>query len=184
MKRKIFSEKLEKAVNMAAKYHDNQYRKNKKLLPYISHCYNVALILQRAGFSDDVIIAGILHDTVEDTNLTLDVIKKEFGKNVADMIRKLTNKEGLSYKERKIEQISIFKNAPENVKAIKSADILHNVYSKISAIKEGENIWEKFDHTKEEYILGTKEVIKALRHNWKHNLLREINYYLEILEKL
>ena len=86
------SERVAKAIAMAKKAHEGQLRKTGE--PYIVHPLAVKKILEEWGMDEDTIIAGILHDTVEDTALTLDEIRKEFGESVAflvDGVTKLSN---------------------------------------------------------------------------------------------
>lgn len=85
---KTDSERVEKAVEMARKAHEGQLRKTGE--PYINHPLAVKKILEEWGMDEDTIIAGILHDTVEDTNLTLDDIRKEFGESVAFLVDGVT----------------------------------------------------------------------------------------------
>lgn len=86
------SERVQRAVEMARKAHEGQFRKTGE--PYIIHPLAVKKILEEWGMDEDTIIAGILHDTVEDTELTLNDIKAEFGESVAflvDGVTKLSN---------------------------------------------------------------------------------------------
>ncbi len=86
------SERVARAVEIAKKAHEGQFRKTGE--PYIIHPMAVKKILEEWGMDEDTIIAGILHDTVEDTDLTLADIKKEFGESVAflvDGVTKLSN---------------------------------------------------------------------------------------------
>lgn len=85
---KTDSERVEKAVEMARKAHEGQLRKTGE--PYINHPLAVKKILEEWGMDEDTIIAGILHDTVEDTDLTLDTIRKEFGESVAFLVDGVT----------------------------------------------------------------------------------------------
>ena len=78
------SERVQRAVEVARAAHDGQLRKTGE--PYIVHPLAVKKILEEWGMDEDTIIAGILHDTVEDTNLTLDEIRKEFGESVAFLV--------------------------------------------------------------------------------------------------
>lgn len=82
------SSRIEKAVEIARKAHDGQLRKTGE--PYIVHPLAVKKILEEWGMDEDTIIAGILHDTVEDTDLTLEDIKKEFGESVAFLVDGVT----------------------------------------------------------------------------------------------
>ena len=85
---KTDSERVEKAVEMARRAHEGQLRKTGE--PYINHPLAVKKILEEWGMDEDTIIAGILHDTVEDTDLTLDDIRKEFGEPVAFLVDGVT----------------------------------------------------------------------------------------------
>ena len=82
------SDRVKKAVELAKKAHDGQFRKTGE--PYIVHPLAVKKILEEWGMDEDTIIAGILHDTVEDTDLTLDDIRKEFGETVAFLVDGVT----------------------------------------------------------------------------------------------
>ncbi|MBO4812631.1 bifunctional (p)ppGpp synthetase/guanosine-3',5'-bis(diphosphate) 3'-pyrophosphohydrolase [Candidatus Saccharibacteria bacterium] len=82
------SPRIQKAVEIAKKAHEGQLRKNGE--PYIVHPLAVKKILEEWGMDEDTIIAGILHDTVEDTDLTLEDIKKEFGESVAFLVDGVT----------------------------------------------------------------------------------------------
>ena len=73
--------RIEKAVRLATKMHEGQKRKSGD--PYIVHPLAVMKILQDWKMDEDTVIAGVLHDTVEDTGLTLEEIKREFGETVA-----------------------------------------------------------------------------------------------------
>ena len=84
--------RIDRAVEIAKQAHEGQLRKTGE--PYIIHPLAVKKILEEWGMDEDTIIAGVLHDTVEDTNLTLDEIRKEFGESVAflvDGVTKLSN---------------------------------------------------------------------------------------------
>ena len=82
------SDRIKKAVAMAKKAHEGQFRKTGE--PYIVHPLAVKKILEEWGMDEDTIIAGILHDTVEDTDLHLDDIKQEFGESVAFLVDGVT----------------------------------------------------------------------------------------------
>ena len=86
------SDRVQHAIEVATKAHEGQFRKTGE--PYIIHPLAVKKILEEWGMDEDTIIAGILHDTVEDTSLTLSDIKNEFGESVAflvDGVTKLSN---------------------------------------------------------------------------------------------
>ena len=82
------SARIKKAIEVATKAHEGQLRKTGE--PYIVHPLAVQKILEEWGMDEDTIIAGILHDTVEDTSLTLEDIKSEFGESVAFLVDGVT----------------------------------------------------------------------------------------------
>jgi GTP pyrophosphokinase len=96
---------LTRAYKVAEKAHENQKRVSGE--PYITHCLAVAAILNEMKVPPEVVIAGLLHDTVEDTDITLDVIKKEFGDDIAklvDGVTKLTNLPRVSRGDQHLEE--------------------------------------------------------------------------------
>ena len=82
------SPRVKRAIEIATKAHKSQLRKTGE--PYINHPLAVKKILEEWKMDEDTIIAGILHDTVEDTDLTLEDIKKEFGDSVAFLVDGVT----------------------------------------------------------------------------------------------
>ena len=82
------SDRVKHAIEVAKEAHEGQMRKTGE--PYIVHPLAVKKILEEWGMDEDTIIAGLLHDTVEDTDLTLDDIKNEFGESVAFLVDGVT----------------------------------------------------------------------------------------------
>ena len=97
--------------------------------PYINHPIGVANILANEGGIDDPIVlqAALLHDTVEDTETSLDEIEQEFGKIVRDVVDEVTDQKDLPSKERKrLQVINAPKKSPR-AKLVKLADKLYNL---------------------------------------------------------
>ena len=82
------SPRIQKAIKVATKAHEGQLRKTGE--PYIIHPLAVMKILEEWNMDEDSVVAGVLHDTVEDTELTLKDIEDEFGKNVAFLVNGVT----------------------------------------------------------------------------------------------
>jgi GTP pyrophosphokinase len=78
----IFTGRVERAIALAIRAHEGQSRKDGQL-PYVVHPVTVALILSRYTGDEDTIIAGLLHDVLEDTLVTADEIERAFGEKVA-----------------------------------------------------------------------------------------------------
>ncbi|HQA20201.1 MAG TPA: HD domain-containing protein, partial [Bacilli bacterium] len=86
---------IEKAYNYAKSLHDGQFRQSGE--PYISHPLNVAYILSEMHADSDTICAGLLHDTLEDTEITKEAIAEDFNKNVANLVDGVTKISKLNF---------------------------------------------------------------------------------------
>lgn len=154
---------IEKALKIAAKAHKNQYRKGSDI-PYVTHPVAVGMILLKAGYNDELVAAGILHDTVEDTELTLDDLERLFGKNIADIVAGCSEPDkSLSWEQRKEHTIEYLKTAPEDIRVVACADKLHNIQSIASDIEQyGDKVWERFKRGKEQQEWYYTNVIDSL----------------------
>lgn len=141
---------IEKAVEFSAVAHDKQYRKG-STLPYFSHPVTVGFYLIEAGASEEAIAAGILHDVVEDTAITYDMVKEEFGEIIADLVEGCSEPDkSLSWEKRKSHTINTLRTASFQIKQIACADKLHNLTTiHYDYETEGERIWERFNRGKE-----------------------------------
>ncbi len=80
-----YSEKFEKAFLCAAEWHREQPRKGSSI-PYVTHLMAVASTVGENRGTEDEVIAALLHDAIEDTDATYEVIKERFGNDVADIV--------------------------------------------------------------------------------------------------
>ena len=128
---KKVTEVLWKAYEFGLRYHDGQKRLSGR--PYFSHCLAVASTLASWKMDTTTIIAGLLHDTVEDTEATLDDIVKNFGNDLGNLVDGLTKISEISYSSRKEKQVGNFMKMLLSVAQdmrviiIKFADRLHNM---------------------------------------------------------
>ena len=120
----LFMNKLLQAVFFAANKHENQRRKNSAATPYINHPVEVAEYLNRVGGVDDVevLIAAILHDTIEDTDTSADEIRELFGEGIAALVLECTDDKSLEKAERKRLQVVNAAKKSIGAKQIKLAD--------------------------------------------------------------
>lgn len=121
---------IQHAYDFAEKAHGTEKRKSGE--PYIIHPHAIALTLAQLGMERDTIIAGILHDTIEDTPVTAEEIEKEFGKTVRFLVEGVTKLSKLKYHgvERHVEsmrRLLIATASDIRVIIIKLADRLHNM---------------------------------------------------------
>jgi (p)ppGpp synthase/HD superfamily hydrolase len=166
---------IDKALQIAAMEHEGQYRKNTKI-PYIVHPVAVGMILQKAGYSEGMVAAGILHDTVEDTELTMADIEREFGTEIAAIVAGCSEPDkSLSWEERKEHTIEFLKTAPEEIRVVACADKLHNVMSiRSDAEQNGDTVWTRFRRGKAQQEWYYRNVIESLGYTSKFPLLDEL----------
>ena len=127
---------LNQATQFAAIAHDGDYRKKRPELPYISHPAMVAMLLLKLGLDEEIVAAAILHDTVEDTAVTIEDIKNKFGKTIAELVGGCTEDKTKTWQERKQHQLDAIKTAPYGVLMIKLADKLHNITAMVQDKQE------------------------------------------------
>ena len=122
---------LLKAVSLASIAHRDQTRKGDGGAPYINHLIEVAYLLsEHADVTDvQVLEAAILHDVLEDTELSREIILDSFGKEVLAYIEAVTDDKTLSLSERREEQLKHMSAAPIEVQLIKLADHCSNIAS-------------------------------------------------------
>jgi (p)ppGpp synthase/HD superfamily hydrolase len=175
---------IEIALKTAAKVHEKQYRKGTDI-PYITHPVAVGMILMKAGYSEELVAAGILHDTVEDTELSLQDIEQLFGRNIAQIVEGCSEPDkSLSWEDRKKHTIEYLKSAPEEIRVVACADKLHNIRSIASDIEQfGEQVWGRFKRGKEQQEWYYTHVIESLGLQSNFQLLDELKIEVERLFK-
>ena len=145
----MYSERIHKAVMFATKAHIGQTRKGNDI-PYIYHPMEVLQILTEMGCDEDVNIAGVLHDTVEDTDTTIEDIKSEFGDNVASLVGGHTEDKSKTWVERKSEDLNSLREGSLGLKAIVLADKLSNIFSLYDDYRVlGDKVYDKFNANKD-----------------------------------
>ncbi|WP_394219732.1 HD domain-containing protein [Halobacillus trueperi] len=136
---------IEKAKAFAVKAHHGQKRKNSSE-DYVVHPIRVADLLKSAGFREELIFAGYLHDVVEDTTYTLRDIEREFGMDVRDLVAAHTEDKSKPWQERKQHTIDTVREASFEVKALIIADKLDNLRSLQKDIEiYGDDVWKNFN---------------------------------------
>jgi len=150
---------LFKAFNFAANKHRYQLRKGADSAPYINHPIKVAQLLIEVGgvYDIDIIMAAILHDTIEDTKTTQDELFEEFGEKVTEYVLEMTDDKTLEKKQRKLLQIQ---NAPHKslgAKLIKICDKISNV---TDVVHNPPSWWEL--QRRKDYLDWAEKVVNAL----------------------
>lgn len=177
-------ELIDYAIYFATKAHTGQKRKTEQDVDMIFHPFTVGMILQRAGAKTECVIAGILHDVVEDTKYTLEDIKEQFGTQIANIVDEVSENKSLPWKERKIETINKIKTASMDGKLVECADKISNLESLYNLYQEeGEEVWKSFNKPKEEQKWYYTNMFQAvLMNTTEENML--FDRYKRILNKV
>ncbi|MBE6152719.1 MAG: bifunctional (p)ppGpp synthetase/guanosine-3',5'-bis(diphosphate) 3'-pyrophosphohydrolase [Firmicutes bacterium] len=126
----------EKAIKFVIKAFENKKR-IKENINLSFHSISVGFMLKDIGCGEDVVVSGLLHDIIEDTNYNYDYILNMFGKNIADNVLALSENQNITnFKECKLEFINRLYNQNKNIILIEVADKLHNLLSDYNLWKE------------------------------------------------
>jgi (p)ppGpp synthase/HD superfamily hydrolase len=178
---------LQSAFRYASEKHDGQARKQ-TLVPYLSHLMAVASLVLEAGGDEEMAIAALLHDVVEDCGgmPRLREVRKLFGGRVAKIVEGCTDSFGdpkAEWKQRKNDYLEHVKHADTETRLVSAADKLHNVRTILTDYRQdGENIWTRFSGKKE----GTLWYYRALSDEFQRSsnrLSRELAIVVSELEK-
>ena len=154
------------AASFSAERHRDQRRKGARSTPYVNHPLEVAERLARVGGIDDldILVAAILHDTIEDTETTADEIEDQFGSAVAALVIEVTDDKSLTSSERKRLEIEHAPHLTAGAKQIKLADKISNVADTESNPPSSWSRQRRRDYLDfaEQIALGCRGINKAL----------------------
>lgn len=122
-------QKLVAAIAFAADKHRNQRRADEEASPYINHPIAlVSVLANEAGIEDEIVLmAALLHDTIEDTQTTEEELVRAFGKEIADIVMEVTDDKGLPKAERKRLQVENAARISPRAKLVMLADKICNL---------------------------------------------------------
>jgi len=141
--------RFRRAFLFAAAMHAGQARKA-STIPYIAHLMGVASLVLEAGGDEDLAIAALLHDVVEDCGgaVMLKEVRRQFGRRVAKVVEGCSDSDTASkppWQERKENYIHHLKAADSDTRLVSAADKLNNVRSILADYQEvGESVWSRF----------------------------------------
>ena len=185
-----YSDRINHAFAFAAKHHDQQVRKGTRL-PYLTHPANVAVILTRYGRDEDTVVAGILHDVIEDcvrSGYTSDALRsrigEKFGETVLGTVLAVTETRvgpdgsEFSYDERKADYLERLAVADERARWVCAADKIHNGSSILADLKrtlDPDTVWSRFNAGRS----GTARWYRRV-----YDRLRELGFAAPIMDEL
>ena len=183
----MFSVRFERALALAARRHDGQRRKGSKL-PYLTHLVHVARMLEPYG--EDTVLAGLLHDILEDTcknqeeiDQVAEEIRVEFGSVVIGAVLSVTEPkfdasgEKTKVKARKKQYLEQLKTAPAEGALVSAADKIHNLTTLIAEFDQvGPEVWKPFSSSAEDSFRFYESVSLILKDRLQaeHPLVQEL----------
>ena len=179
--------RLQRAFRYAAKWHDGQARKG-TIVPYLSHLMAVTSLVLEAGGDEEMAIAALLHDVVEDCGgmPRLREIRRMFGKRVAHIVEGCTDsftEPKAEWIERKKNYLREVKHADRETRLVSASDKLHNVRTILADYRQdGEKIWKRFSGKHE----GTLWYYRALSEEYRrkpNRITRELEIAVAQLER-
>ncbi|MDR0475413.1 MAG: HD domain-containing protein [Treponema sp.] len=170
--------RIHEAIVFASRKHNGQVRKGTDI-PYFSHCAEVMQILTVDGLADDIIISGILHDTLEDTNTSPEEILDLFGESVLKIVIAESEDKSKSWKERKQATIDRLVDASPAVKTVCLADKLANLRSMAADLESvGDKLWDRFNAPKADIEWYYRGIAAALPELAGYKMYEELNSLL------
>lgn len=193
-----YSDRINHALAFAAKHHDQQVRKGTRL-PYLTHPANVAIILTRYERDDQTVVAGILHDVIEDcvreayTRQMLEQrIGDKFGGDVLDTVLAVTQRRldddgvELSYDERRDDYLERLSLAGDAARWVCAADALHNAATLLADLRrtiDPDTVWRRFTANREDTARWYRRILDRLRSvGFQGDILRELDHVVVALE--
>ncbi len=191
MKRRVaaLTRRFEQALLFATRKHAGQTRKGTPT-PYISHLLSVAGLVLEAGGDEDLAIAALLHDVVEDCGGApmLKEIQRRFGKRVAHVVEGCTDTDLTPkppWRQRKEDYLKRLRTADADVRLVSAADKLHNARTILTDYREcGEAVWERFQGKRGGTLWYYRALLGEFRRGKSSRLLNELERVVTELESL
>ena len=175
--------RTESALRLALQAHATQTRKTDGS-PYVIHPIMVAHLLTEHSAREDVIVAALLHDVLEDTSVTPAEVLAVGGEEVLKIVEAVSENKELSWEERKEAYVHTVVQGGESVWLVSIADKIHNAESLLDHITSvGEEAWSVFNRGKESKIWFETLLHTELSKVWQHPLLDRYGALINTLQK-
>lgn len=177
----MYEGKIFHAIQFISHKHKDQIRESFDY-PYVTHPLMVFHMVSQYTDDEDVHLAALLHDTVEDTTASFEEIEKKFGTKVKEYVQFLSEDKDLEINMRKKQYREGFIGSPREVLLIKAADLLYNFMDFINIIDNyADDSFSKRIHN-EDWLKGKKKLIETLENEWSGNpFLSKLNTSYKIL---
>jgi len=174
----------ERAARIAATAHKEDVRKSDGS-PYIVHPFMVAWKLREHGFSDEVVAAALVHDVLEDTSYSSDILETLLGSAVLNIVRAVSEDKSLVWEERKRAYAAQVASGGMEALAVSLADKIHNLTGMVAGLKAGGSaFWSHFNRGKEKQLWFAELMLETYRTHLTHPLVDEYAALVEELKTL
>jgi (p)ppGpp synthase/HD superfamily hydrolase len=178
-----------RAFQFAAEKHAEQTRKA-STIPYLAHLMGVASLVLEAGGDEDLAIAALLHDVVEDCGGApmLGEVRRQFGARVAEVVDGCTDADAYPkppWRERKEKYLRHLETADADTRLVSAADKLNNVRSILADYRElGESLWSRFNGGREGTLWYYRALLEEFLEGKPNRVIRELGLAVQELESL
>jgi (p)ppGpp synthase/HD superfamily hydrolase len=172
----------------AARKHARQIKKGTQV-PYISHLMGVCSLVLEAGGDEELAIAALLHDVVEDCGgmPTLREVRGQFGRRVAHVVEGCTDSYVMPkppWRERKVQYLEHLRTADPDVRLVSSADKLYNARSILTDYQEcGDLVWQRFTGGREGTLWYYRALADEFGRGKSNRLVKELQQVVNELER-
>ena len=179
--------RFERALLFATRKHAGQTRKA-TAVPYIAHLLSVAGLVLEAGGDEDLAIAALLHDVVEDCGGApmLQEVRRRFGKRVANVVDGCTDTDldpKPPWRQRKENYLKHLQTADADVRLVSVADKLHNARSILADYREiGEPVWDRFQGKRDGTLWYYRALLNEFRRGQANPLINQLERLINELE--
>lgn len=185
----LLGKRFHDALVFAARKHARQTRK-KTSIPYIAHLMSVSALVLEAGGDEDLAIAGLLHDVVEDCGgrPMLKEVRRRFGRRVAHIVAGCTDAYTYPkppWRQRKMEYLKHLRSADRDVRLVSAADKLHNAQAIVTDYRMvGEAVWDRFKGGREGTLCYYHALVRELGRGPRNRLVDELARVVAELDRL
>jgi len=179
--------RFEEGLLFAKRKHDGQTRKA-TAVPYIAHLLSVAGLVLEAGGDEDLAIAALLHDVVEDCGGApmLEEVRRRFGERVAHVVEGCTDTDldpKPPWRQRKEDYLKHLQTADADIRLVSAADKLHNARSILADHREfGDSVWERFQGKRDGTLWYYRSLVDEFRKRDVNSLVNQLERVVTELE--
>ncbi len=181
----MYSYRVEQAIRAAAVLHKDQLRKGSMPFPYVTHLVATAFTLLDYTDDEDVIVAALLHDTIEDTDYSLEELQEDFGGRVREIVEALTEPKSsagnkITWREKKNLYAKQLKRGPKEAVLVAAADKMHNFRTMVEDYRDStERFVKDFGANFDERLEVYQNIANVINSRLSGSILAEFNHVFE-----